>query len=111
MPTLYTLSVRVPPSVGAIRAPPEPRPLTRPTSFFPLQIYNRQGVPLFHREWLRPVAVKDISEEHKLMFGFLFSLKQLVAKMSPRKYAHYRRGALLTNRLASYVSCSLPACA
>ena len=49
------------------------------------QIYNRQGVPLFYREWSRPVAVKDMREEHKLMFGFLFSLKQLVGKMSPRR--------------------------
>ena len=42
---------------------------------------------LFYKEWSRPVAIKDMKEEHKLMFGFLFSLKQLVGKMSPKKYA------------------------
>ena len=57
--------------------------------FNTLQIYNRQGVPLFYREWNRPAAVKDMKEEHKLMFGFLFSLKQLVQKMSPKKGGFY----------------------
>ena len=52
---------------------------------YTLSIFNRQGAPLFYKEWSRPAAVKDMKEEHKLMFGFLFSLKQLVAKMSPRK--------------------------
>ena len=52
-----------------------------------LQIFNRQGVPLFYREWARPAGFKDMREEHKLMFGVLFSLKQLVGKMSPKKYA------------------------
>ena len=56
---------------------------------YTLQIYNRQGVPLFYREWNRPAAVKDMKEEHKLMFGFLFSLKQLVQKMSPKKGGFY----------------------
>ena len=50
------------------------------------QIFNRQGVPLFYHEWARPLAARDeMKEEHKLMFGFLFSLKQLVGKMSPKK--------------------------
>ena len=65
---------------------------------YTLQIYSRQGDPLFYREWSRPREVKNMREEHKLMFGFLFSLKQLVGKMTPRKgggfYAcstsHYR---------------------
>lgn len=56
---------------------------------YTLQIFNRQGQPLYYREWSRPVAVKDLKEEHKLMFGFLFSLKQLVGKMTPRKGGFY----------------------
>ena len=50
---------------------------------FTLQIFDRQGQPLYYREWNRPA--KADKEEHKLMFGFLFSLKQLVGKMSPKK--------------------------
>ena len=52
---------------------------------YTLTIFNRQGVPLFYREWAKLQPIKDIKEQHKLMFGFLFSLKQLVGKMSPRK--------------------------
>lgn len=52
---------------------------------YTFSIFNRQGVPLFYKEWSRPSPAKDMREEHKLMFGFLFSLKQLVGKMSPRK--------------------------
>lgn len=51
-----------------------------------MQIYNRKGEALFYKEWSRPLAVKDLVEDHKLMYGFLFSLKQLVGKMSPRRY-------------------------
>ena len=50
---------------------------------YTLQLFDRQGQLLFYREWNRPVA--GDKEEHKLMFGFLFSLKQLVGKMSPKK--------------------------
>lgn len=49
------------------------------------QIFNRQGVPLFYKEWARSSPSKDLKEEQKLMFGFLFSLKQLVGKMSPKR--------------------------
>ena len=51
------------------------------------QIFNKQGVCLYYREWNRPVAASDVKQDQKLMFGFLFSLKQLVAKMSPKKCA------------------------
>ena len=57
------------------------RSLTPPAA----QIFNRHGQPLFYREWARPLAARNLSDEHKLMFGFLFSLKQLVAKMSPKR--------------------------
>uniref|UniRef100_A0A7S0EDU9 Trafficking protein particle complex subunit n=1 Tax=Phaeocystis antarctica TaxID=33657 RepID=A0A7S0EDU9_9EUKA len=52
---------------------------------FCLYIFSKQGVCLYYREWNRPLAPSDIRQDQKLMFGFLFSLKQLVAKMSPKK--------------------------
>lgn len=78
---LYTLHVRGHSPVKEARLPVSPalRCVLR------AQIFNRQGTPLFYREWSRPLAAWDVKEEHKLMFGFLFSLKQLVGKMSPRR--------------------------
>ena len=55
---------------------------------YTMHIFNRQGACLYYREWERPRGPKraeGLAEEHKLMFGFLFSLKQLVAKMSSRR--------------------------
>mmetsp|Transcript_21628 Transcript_21628/g.43790 ORF Transcript_21628/g.43790 Transcript_21628/m.43790 type:complete len:141 (-) Transcript_21628:172-594(-) len=52
---------------------------------YTMQIFDRRGQPLFYREWARPVPAENQADEHKLMFGFLFSLKQLVGKMSPKK--------------------------
>uniref|UniRef100_A0A7S0P187 Trafficking protein particle complex subunit n=1 Tax=Calcidiscus leptoporus TaxID=127549 RepID=A0A7S0P187_9EUKA len=58
---------------------------------YTLHIFNRQGVCLYYQDWQRPrpPAGGDLAQEHKLMFGFLFSLKQLVGKMSPRKGGFY----------------------
>lgn len=40
---------------------------------------------LLAQEWGRPKrSEKQTAEDHKLMFGFLFSLKQLVQKLAPR---------------------------
>jgi hypothetical protein len=47
------------------------------------QIFDRQGQPLYYREFNRPLAASK--DEHKLMYGFLFSLKKLVASLSPKK--------------------------
>lgn len=49
------------------------------------QIFDRQGQPLYYREFNRPLAAAK--DEHKLMYGFLFSLKKLVASLSPKAYA------------------------
>ena len=50
-------------------------------------MYNRRGKCLFYREWNRPLntLADDPLEERKLMFGFLFSLKDLASKLSPSK--------------------------
>ena len=79
--TVFCIYVRAVPAP----APPQPAaPWTHPAAAA-WQIYNRQGVCLYYKEWSRPHMSSD-SERHdqKLMFGFLFSLKQLVAKMSPK---------------------------
>lgn len=50
-----------------------------------LYIYNRKGKCLYYKEWNRPLntLADDLDEERKLMFGMLFSLKDLTTKMSP----------------------------
>lgn len=52
---------------------------------FNLYIFSKQGSCLYYAEWYRPVStLKDTPEEdRKLMFGLLFSLKQLMNKMNP----------------------------
>eukprot|EP00903_Cladosiphon_okamuranus_P020729 g19034.t1 len=51
-----------------------------------LYIFNRKGKCLYYREWNRPQNTlenaDDEGEEQRLMFGMLFSLKELVTKMS-----------------------------
>ena len=64
-------------------------------SCFPLTPLSN---PYFHtvtfpdgdpQEWARaPRSAKAMADDHKLMFGFLFSLKQLVNKMAPRGRGH-----------------------
>jgi len=52
-----------------------------------IYIFNRKGVCLFYKEWNRPqfTLEDDPNEDKKLMFGMLFSLKDLAQKMSPEK--------------------------
>ena len=49
-------------------------------------IFGRQGSALYYREWSRPYngfAPDDQDEERKLVFGLLFSLKDLLQRMAP----------------------------
>ena len=48
-------------------------------------LFNRKGVCLFYKEWSRPnYCLSDEPEEdRKLMYGMLFSLQDMAAKMSP----------------------------
>ncbi|KAK3418801.1 hypothetical protein EUGRSUZ_H03364 [Eucalyptus grandis] len=48
-----------------------------------MYMFNRNGVGLFYREWNRPLRTLNPQQDHKLMFGLLFSLKSLTAKMDP----------------------------
>ena len=50
-----------------------------------LYIFDRCGTCIFYSEWHRPVStLRDLpDEDRKLMFGLLFSLKQLMNKANP----------------------------
>jgi len=46
-------------------------------------VFNRNGVCLLYREWHRPLRTLDPTQDHKLMFGLLFSLRSFTAKIDP----------------------------
>lgn len=48
-----------------------------------MYVFNRNGVCLLYREWDRPLKTLNPQQDHKLMFGLLFSLKSFTAKMDP----------------------------
>jgi trafficking protein particle complex subunit 1 len=52
---------------------------------FNFYIYNRRGKLLYYKEWNRPLntLADDIEEERKLMFGMIFSMKDLCGRLSP----------------------------
>ncbi|KAI8001401.1 Trafficking protein particle complex subunit 1 [Camellia lanceoleosa] len=51
-----------------------------------MHVFNRNGVCLLYREWNRPLHNLNAQQDHKLMFGLLFSLKSLTAKMDPTRF-------------------------
>jgi trafficking protein particle complex subunit 1 len=48
-----------------------------------LYVFNRNGVCLLYREWHRPLRTLDATQDHKLMFGLLYSLRSFTAKIDP----------------------------
>ncbi|KAG2594758.1 hypothetical protein PVAP13_5KG017100 [Panicum virgatum] len=48
-----------------------------------LYVFNRNGVCLLYREWHRPLRTLDPTQDHKLMFGLLFSLRSFTTKIDP----------------------------
>jgi hypothetical protein len=54
-------------------------------TIYSLYVFSKRGTCLYYSEWARVVStLKDTPEEdRKLMFGLLFSLKQLMNKMNP----------------------------
>jgi len=49
-------------------------------------LYNRNGHCLLYRRWhQQPKSKRSIEHETKLMWGLLFSMKELVQKMTPRQ--------------------------
>jgi hypothetical protein len=47
-----------------------------------------QGVCLHYHEWHRPRQPRNESDDRKMMFGLLFSLKAFAHKLDPTKYVH-----------------------
>lgn len=58
-----------------------------PEMIFNMYIYDRKGKCLFYKEWSRPLNTlsDDPEEEKKLMYGMVYSLKELTSKISPSK--------------------------
>lgn len=50
-----------------------------------LYVFSKGGSCLYYKEWYRPRSTLSEfpEEDRKLMFGLLFSLKQLMNKMQP----------------------------
>ncbi|GER49213.1 trafficking protein particle complex subunit 1 [Striga asiatica] len=68
---------------GTEISPSPPAPTASGNNAHMLYIFNRNGVCLLYREWNRPLKTLSSQQDHKLMFGLLFSLKSLTAKMDP----------------------------
>ncbi len=59
-------------------------------TIYNLYIFSKRGTCVHYAEWVRPhSALADsgagLEEDKKLMFGLLFSLKQLMNKMAPQE--------------------------
>ena len=50
-----------------------------------LYVFSKRGTSLYYAEWYRPrsTLAELPDEDRKLMFGLIFSLKQLMNKMNP----------------------------
>ncbi|GMN44513.1 hypothetical protein TIFTF001_013719 [Ficus carica] len=68
---------------GSEISPSPPVPTASGNNAHMMYVFNRNGVCLLYREWNRPLRTLNPQQDHKLMFGLLFSLKSLTAKMDP----------------------------
>ncbi|XP_030459781.1 uncharacterized protein LOC115680174 [Syzygium oleosum] len=68
---------------GSDISPSPPAPTAAGHNANVMYVFNRNGACLFYREWNRPLRTLNPQQDHKLMFGLLFSLKSLTAKMDP----------------------------
>ncbi|KAK4363016.1 hypothetical protein RND71_018257 [Anisodus tanguticus] len=68
---------------GSEISPSPPPPTVSGNNAHMLYVFNRNGVCLLYREWNRPLKTLNPQQHHKFMFGLLFSLKSLTAKMDP----------------------------
>jgi trafficking protein particle complex subunit 1 len=48
-----------------------------------LYVFHRNGVCLLYREWHRPPRTLDATQDHRLMFGLLYSTRSFTAKIDP----------------------------
>lgn len=74
---------------GSEISPSPPAPTASGNNAHMMYVFNRNGVCLLYREWNRPLHTLNAQQDHKLMFGLLFSLKSLTAKMDPTKYIYF----------------------
>lgn len=70
---------------GTEISPSPPVPTASGNNAHMMYVFNRNGVCLLYREWNRPLKTLSSQQDHKLMFGLLFSLKSLTAKMDPTR--------------------------
>ncbi|KAF7132279.1 hypothetical protein RHSIM_Rhsim09G0201300 [Rhododendron simsii] len=68
---------------GSEISPSPPLPTASGNNGHMMYVFNRNGICLLYREWNRPLHTLNAQQDHKLMFGLLFSLKSLTAKMDP----------------------------
>ncbi|KAK9181872.1 hypothetical protein WN944_025013 [Citrus x changshan-huyou] len=68
---------------GSEISPSPPVPTASSNNAHMMYVFNRNGVCLLYREWNRLLHTLNAQQDHKLMFGLLFSLKSLTAKMDP----------------------------
>ncbi|KAG2304911.1 hypothetical protein Bca52824_033562 [Brassica carinata] len=68
---------------GSEISPSPPVPTATGNNAHMMYVFNRNGVCLLYKEWNRPLHTLNPQQDHKLMFGLLFSLKSLTAKMDP----------------------------
>jgi len=71
---------------GSDISPSPPAPTASGNNAHMMYVFNRNGVCLLYREWNRPLHTLNAQQDHKLMFGLLFSLKSLTAKMDPTRF-------------------------
>ncbi|KAI3882346.1 hypothetical protein MKW92_053510 [Papaver armeniacum] len=68
---------------GSEVSPSPPTPSGAGNRAHMMYVFNRNGVCLLYREWSRPLRTLSSQQDHKLMFGLLFSLNSFTAKMDP----------------------------
>lgn len=89
---------------GSEISPSTPAPTASGNNAHMMYIFNRNGVCLLYREWNRPLRTLSAQQDHKLMFGLLFSLKSLTAKMDPIRYGFFSRLFLIRNYVWNLMS-------
>ena len=54
-------------------------------TIYNLYVFSKRGACLHYAEWLRPrnPLAQDPSEDRKLMYGLVLSLKNLMNKLTP----------------------------